>query len=123
MQLDELEVKENDMLSGASHHIFKEEKTQEKPLRYHMLVMVTKKGQVGSNGLQPTMGPSRGWAWRLLADEDAAPFNVLSLPVDKLEAAAGQPPAARGPATSPPPGGAQTTSSPAACHPQPQSPS
>ena len=61
---------------------------------------------------------SGGWAWRLVADEDAAPpFTVLLLSVDKLEAAAGQPAAARGPATSRPPGGAQTTSTlPPACN-------
>ena len=73
-----------------------------------------KSGREGGNGLQPTMGleggPAAWWRTRMLP-----PFTVLS--VDKVEAAAGQPAAARGPATSRPPGGAQTTSTlTTACH-------
>ena len=85
-----------------------------------MFVNLSKLTKMGERGWRwsATHYGSGGWAWRLVADEDAAPpFTVLLLSVDKLEAAAGQPAAARGPATSPPPGGAQTTSTLLpACH-------
>ena len=79
---------------------------------------MTKSGRAGGNGLRPTMGleggPAAWWRTRMLP-----PFTVLS--VDKVEAAAGQPAAARGPATSRPPGGAQTTSTlTTACHGDPE---
>ena len=71
------------MSSGAGHHLFKEEKTQEKPLGNHMLVMVTKKGQVGSNGLQPTMGPEDGpgacWRTRMLPPSTSSVSRSINL--------------------------------------------
>ena len=76
--------------------------------------------QNGRTGVAMVCDPL--WVWRVgLAPGGGRgccpPFTVLLLSVDKLEAAAGQPAAARGPATSPPPGGAQTTSTLLpACH-------